>query len=127
MVGTAFREPTLFDTFGPCADNEANCLNVLEGTFIPHEDADPYVISLLETLVQPQYLQDKGLTNCIPTPAESADAWHYQKDITCVLSGVPINVHHKCCAFDPTLNDIDYMMQSAPLEFDFTPEKIVFL
>ena len=121
-VGTAFREPALFDAFGPCADNEANCLGVLNDTFVPHEDADPYEVSLLETLVQPQSLRDKGQINCIPTPVENVDAWHHHKDITGVLSGIPTNVHHKCCAFDPTLNDINCMMRSALLEFDFTPE-----
>ena len=72
--------------------------------------------------MQPQSLRDKGPINCISTPAENVDAWHHQKDITGVLSGVPTNAHHKCCALDPTLNDIDCMMQSALLEFDFTPE-----
>ena len=39
------------------------------------------------------------------------------------MSGIPTNAHHKCCAFYPTLNDIDCMMQSALLEFDFTPKE----
>ena len=55
-VDTAFRLPPLFDAFGPCADNEENCLGVLDGTFIPHPDADPYAVLLLETMVQPQSL-----------------------------------------------------------------------
>ena len=50
-VGTAIRLPALFDAFGPCANNEENCLVVLDGTFIPHPDADPYAVSLLETIV----------------------------------------------------------------------------
>ena len=75
MVGTAFREPALFDAFGPYADNEANCLGVLDGTFVPHEDADPYAVSLLETMVQPQSLKDRGPINCIPTPVDNVDAW----------------------------------------------------
>ena len=40
-----------------------------------------------------------------------------------VLFGVPNNAAHIICTFDPTLNEIDCMMRSAPLEFDFTPEK----
>ena len=40
-----------------------------------------------------------------------------------MLSGVLTNAHHKCCSFDPTLNDIDYMIRSAPLEFAFTPKE----
>ena len=40
-----------------------------------------------------------------------------------MLLGVPTNAHHKCYSFDPTLNDIDYMMRSVPLEFAFTPKK----
>ena len=55
---------------------------------------------------------------------EIEDAWQHQKDITGVLSSVPTNAHHKCCAFDPTLSNIDCMMQSALLEFDFTPKKL---
>ena len=126
-VGTAFREPALFNAIRPCADNKANCLGVFDGTFVPHEDANPYAVSLLEMLVQPQSLQDKGPINYIPTPAENAYAWHHQKDITGVLSGVSTNAHNKCCAFDPILNYIYCMMRSALLEFDFIPEKVVFL
>ena len=122
-VGTAFRQPALFDAFGPCADNEANYLGVLDGTFVPHENTDPYAVSLLETMVQSQSLRDKGPVNCIPTPEENAEAWHRQKDITSVLSGILTNAHHKYYAFDPTLNDIDYMMRSVRLEFDFTPKE----
>ena len=125
-VGTAFRKPALFDAFEPCADNEENCLVFLDGTFIPHLDADPYAVSLLETMVQPQSLLDKGPINCVPTPVENVEnveAWQRQKDITGVLSSIPTNAHHKCCSFDPILNDIDCMMRSTPLEFDFTPKK----
>ena len=39
-----------------------------------------------------------------------------------VLIGVPNNAAHKVCTFDPTLNEIDCMMRSAQLEFDFTPK-----
>jgi len=73
-------------------------------------------------MVQPQSLRDRGSINCIPTPADNVEVWRTQKDSTCVLFGVPTNAHHKCCTFDPTLNDIDCMMRSAPLEFDFTPK-----
>ena len=62
-VGTAFHEPALFDAFEPCTDNEENCLGVLDGTFILHPDADPYAVSLLETMVQSQSLRDKGPIN----------------------------------------------------------------
>ena len=73
-VGTAFRQPALFYALGPCADNKANCLGVLDGTFVPHKDADPFAVSLLETMVQPQSLKNKGLVNCIPTPANNTEA-----------------------------------------------------
>ena len=109
-VGTTFHEPALFDAFGPCADNKENCLGVLDGTFILHADADPCTIPLLETLVQPLSLRDKGLINYIPTPEENAEARQRQKDIIGVLSGVLTNAHHKCCSFDPTLNNINCMM-----------------
>ena len=52
-VDTAFRQPPLMNDFGPCTDNEENCLGVLDGTFVPHPDAVPYAVSLLETMVQP--------------------------------------------------------------------------
>merc|ERR1712086_424934 len=92
-VNTAFRQSPLMNAFGPCADNKANCLGVLDGTFVPHHDADPFAVSLLETMVQPQSLRDKGPIDCIPGPEESAQAWHKQKDITGVLSGVPSNAN----------------------------------
>ena len=121
-VGTAFRQPALFDAFGRCADNKENCLGVLDGSFVPHQDADPFAVSLLEALVQPQSLTDRGPINLIPTAEEHRDAWNTQKDKTGVLPDVPNNAHHKCCAHDPLLNDIDCMMRSAPLEFSFVPE-----
>ena len=98
-------------------------MGVLDGSFVPHQDANPYAISLLEALVQPQSLRNKGPINLIPTALEHSDAWHTQKDITGVLPNIPNNAHHKCCAHDLLLNDIDCMMRSAPLEFFFTPLK----
>ena len=95
-VGTAFQQPALFNAFGPCAGNAANCLGVLDGTFVPHEDADLFAVSLLETMVQPQSIKDRGSINCIPTPAKNVDTWQTQNDIIGVLSGVPTNAHHKC-------------------------------
>ena len=68
-------------------------------------------------------LKNKGPVNCIPTPANNIEAWRKQNDNTGVLFGVPNNAHHICCTYDPTLNDIDCMMRSAPLEFDFTPKE----
>ena len=103
---TAFRQPPLMDDFDPCADNKANCLGVLDGRFVPHHDADPFAVSLLETMVQPQSLRDKDPISCIPGPEESVEAWHKQKD----------------SAFDPTLNEINTTMRTAPLEFGFTPK-----
>ena len=74
-VGTAFRQPALFDAFGICANNKENYLGVLDGSFTPHKDADPYAVSLLETMVQPQSLRDKGPINRILTPVKNVDAW----------------------------------------------------
>ena len=50
-VGTDFRQPALFDALGLCADNKENCLGVLDGSFVPHEDADPFAVLLLESMV----------------------------------------------------------------------------
>ena len=122
-ASTAFRLPALFDAFGPCPENEANCRGVFDGTFVPHEDADPFAVSLLETMLQPQSLKDRGPINFIPTPADNVEAWSTQNDTTGVLFGVPTNGHHKCYTFDPIFSDIDCMMRSAPLEFNFTPKK----
>ena len=62
-------------------------------------------------------------SSLIFTPVENIDTWEPQKDKTGVLLGVLNNAHHKCCTFDLTLNDIDSMMRSAPLEFSLTPPK----
>ena len=40
-TGTAFCLPPLEDAFGPCANNEANCTDVIAGSFIPPEGSDP--------------------------------------------------------------------------------------
>ena len=115
------------DAFGPCVNNKKNCLGVLDGTFVPHPDADPYAVLLLGSMVQPQYLRNKGPICYIPCPKENAEAWHRKKDITRVLSGVPTNAHHKCWAFDPTLNEIDCTIRTTPFEFAFTPKKWLLL
>ena len=120
-VGTAFHQSALFDTFGPCADIEANCLGILDGTFVLHEDADPYAVTLLKTMVEPQSLRDKSPINCIP--------WRECRGLA------PSKRHHRCVVRSSnqrssqvlclclTLNDIDCMMQSALLEFDLTPKE----
>ena len=74
-VVTAFCQPALFDAFGLCADNKENCPGVLDGSFVPHKDPYHYAVSLLETMVQPQSLRDRGPINCIPTPVKNVDAW----------------------------------------------------
>ena len=73
-VNTAFRQPPLMNAFGPCADNEEYCLNVLDGTFVPHPDADTFAVLLLKTMVQPQSLLDKGPICCFPCSIESLEA-----------------------------------------------------
>ena len=46
-AGTSFCLPPLEDAFGPCVNNEANCNDVIAGSFIPPEDSDPFAVSLL--------------------------------------------------------------------------------
>ena len=121
-MGTAFRQSVLLDAFGRCADNKEDCLGVLDASFVPHHNANPFAVSHLEALAQPQSLRDRGPINLIPTSDEHRDAWNTQKDKTGVLPNVPNNAHHKCCAHNPLLNDIDCMMRSAPLEFSFVPD-----
>lgn len=79
------------------------------------------MLTLLEAMVQPKSLRERGHVNLIHTPVEKSDAWNTQKDKTGVFIGVLTNVHHKCCAHDPLLNNIDCMMRWAPLEFSSTP------
>ena len=122
-VDTAFRLAALFDAFGLCANNGENCRGVLDKTFIPHPDADPYDVLLIKMMEKQQSLRDKGPIYCIPCPKENAEAWQGQKGMTCVLLGVPTNAHHKCYSFDPTLNEIDCTMRAVTLEFAFTPKK----
>ena len=50
-IGTAFRQPALFNASGSCADNGENCLGVLTDSLIHHEDADPRAVSLLESVM----------------------------------------------------------------------------
>ena len=45
-MGTTFCLPPLEDTFGSCANNEANCHAVIAGTFDHPEGSDPFVVSL---------------------------------------------------------------------------------
>ena len=110
-VGTVFQQPALFGALNLYADNQENYLGVLDGSFIPHEDPDPYVVSLLEFMVQPQSHRDRGPINLILTPVENIDSRKPQKDKIGVLPGVPNNAHHKCCTYDPNINDIDYMIR----------------
>ena len=105
----------------PCANNEANCNNVIAGSFIPPEGSDPFALSLLQALEQPTSLSDKGLIDFTVTPASHSHAWRSQKDKTAVEPSALSNSHYICSTFDPTLNELDCMMRYIPLEFAFTP------
>ena len=120
-MGTAFCLPPLEDAFGTCANNEANCHAVIEGIFIPPEGLDPFTVSLLQALEQPSSLSEKGLIDFKVTPEMHSQAWRSQKDKTAVEPSALSNSHYICSTFDPTLNEVDCMMRSAPLEFAFTP------
>ena len=65
-VSTVFRQPALFDAFGSYALIGHNCLGVLDGSFVPHEDADPHAISLLETMCS--YSHSKIVVLSIASP-----------------------------------------------------------
>ena len=120
-VGTAFCLPPLEDAFGTCANNEANCHSVIAGTFIPPEGLDPFAVSLLQALEQPSSLSNKGLIDFKVTPESHSQAWRSQKDTTAVESSALSNSHYICTTFNPTLNEVNCMMRSVPLEFAFTP------
>ena len=120
-VGTAFCLPPLEDAFGSYVNNEANCHSVIAGTFIPPEGSDPFAVSLLQALEQPSSLSDKGLIDFKVTPELHSQAWRSQKDKTAVEPSALSNSHYFCSTFNPTLNEVDCMMRSSPLEFAFTP------
>ena len=67
--GTTFCLPLLVAAFGACANNEANCNDVIAGTFISPEGSDPFTVPLLQALEQPTSLSDKGLIDYTITPA----------------------------------------------------------
>ena len=119
--GTAFCLPPLEDTFGSCANNEANCHAVIAGTFDHPEGSDPFVVSLLQALEQPSSLYDKGWIDFEVTPTAQSQAWRSQKYKTAVEPSALSNSHYICSTYDPTLNEVDCMMRSVPLEFAFTP------
>ena len=58
-VGTTFCQPALYDAFGPCANNEDNCLSDLNDSLIAHKDADPHTLLLLQIMVTLQSLRDR--------------------------------------------------------------------
>ena len=58
-------------------------------------------------MVQPESLRERGPINLIPEPVKNSNAWHTQKEKIGILPGVLNNAHHKCCAHDSVLNNID--------------------
>ena len=120
-VGTAFCLPPLEDAFGTCANNEANCHAVIAGTFIPPEGSDPFAVYILQALEQPSSLSEKGLIDFTVSPEMHSQAWRSQKDKTAVEPSALFNSHYICSTYDPTLNEVDCLMRSAPLEFVYTP------
>ena len=120
-AGTAFCLPPLEVSFGSCANNEANCNNVIVSSFIPSEGLDSFAVSLLQSLEQPTSLSDKGLIDFTVTPEDHSQAWKSQKDKTAVELSALSNSHYICSVFDPILNDVDCMMRFVPSEFVFTP------
>ena len=46
-AGTTFCLPPLEDTFCPCTNNKFNCNDIIAGSFIQPNGADPFAESLL--------------------------------------------------------------------------------
>ena len=80
IVGTAFCLLPLEDVFGPCTNNEANCNDVIVGSFMSPDGADPFTVSLRQILEQPTSLRNKGVIDFTITPATHSQAWKSQKD-----------------------------------------------
>ena len=118
--GTTFCLPPLEDAFCSCADNVANYHAVIVGTFVPRAGSDPFAVSLLQALEQPSSLYDKDWIDYSVTPTAHSQAWRSQKDKTTVEPSALSNSHYFCSTCDPTLNEVDCMMRSVPLEFTFT-------
>ena len=60
-TGTIFYLLLLEDAFGTCANNKANCNDVIAGSFTLAKDANPFTVSLLQDLEQSASLKDKEL------------------------------------------------------------------
>ena len=74
-TGKDFCFSPLEDAFGPCANNEVNCNDVIAGSFIPPEGSDTFTVSLLQALEQPTSLSNKGVIDFSITPTAHSQAW----------------------------------------------------
>ena len=67
-VDTAFRQPPLMDDFGPCADNEENCLGVLDGTIVLHPESDPLLFCYWKRWCNYNPYETKAQSAVFPAP-----------------------------------------------------------
>ena len=91
------------------------------GTYTPPTGTDKYAREFLEALAMSDSIQAKGLVDLSVTPEEHQKAWRSQKSGTASEPTTLGFGHFKTATFDPTLNEIDCLLRSLPLEFGFVP------
>ena len=113
--------PPFTNDFGFLADTAA-AQAVIDGTYIPPPEMDPYLIELLQAMKMPESIRLRGLLDTSITLDDNRSGWMKQKERT---AGEPTCLsfsHHKTACLDPDLNSIDTLLRSVPLLVGFSPE-----
>jgi hypothetical protein len=100
---------------------------ILDGTYEPPPDTDPYAVELLASLRTPQIVLSKGPVTTDLTLVEHKQGWKRQKEATASEpTGLPVS-HYKAAAQDVTLSEVDSLLRNVPYREGFSPRSWQFI
>jgi hypothetical protein len=94
---------------------------ILEGTFVPHPDMDPYAVQFIEQLKMQECVQGETISKAITT-GEYKESWKRMKPNTSSSPFVPTFVDYTAGSRDDTIAEFDVTMANIPYASGYTPE-----
>ena len=112
----------LLQEFGYCEDNRTNVKAVLNGTYVCPPTTDKYAKEFIKMLKMPEPIRNRKTIDLVVTPEQHKQGWKKQKaNVACDHFSLT-HEHYKTSIFDPSLNEIDSILQSTPTKFGFVPK-----
>jgi hypothetical protein len=94
---------------------------ILNGTFVPHPDMDPYAVQFIEQLKMQECVQGETISKAITTE-EYKESWKRMKPNTSSSPFGPTFVDYIAGSRDDTIAEFDATMANIPYASGYTPE-----